>query len=351
MPLFSRSDVYLKTPPMTLGDLIDMIENGYIEFETDYQREPDLWSQKRQSRLIESILLGLPLPAFYFDEVAKNNWRIIDGLQRCSAIRNFCVDKSLKLDGLEFLTHYSKAYYDKLSFNDRRELRMLPITVNLLGAGTPDDVKYVLYKRLNTGGMPLTSQEIRNAVFYGKAIDIVAELSRSPEFLEATSNKIPTRRQQAMDFVSRFMAFYLIGYENYDVSDLDRFINRAMSLIKNGMVDSELPQMKEDFKKAMLAAKEIFGDDAFRKRLSDNDRIKPINKAYFEITSVGLSRLNPREMQNLLSRKDSFRLRLMREMKSNQGFINSLSGGTAKVASVRKRFSTFEEILKDYIHD
>lgn len=201
---FSPSDIRLTNPPMNMGDIIDMITYNYIDFNTDYQREKDLWSDEQQSRLIESVLLGLRLPAFYFEEVSKKKWRIIDGLQRCCAIRNFCVKQSLTLENLEFLTKYDGRKFDDLHFEIKRDIRMLPVTVNVLESGTPDDVKYILFKRLNTGGIKLSPQEIRNAVYIGKAIDIVREMSEYPEFLKATQNKIPTLRKQSMDFISRF---------------------------------------------------------------------------------------------------------------------------------------------------
>lgn len=89
---FSPNDIELVNPPMNLGDLIDRIDYGWIDFNTEYQRQENLWSLGKQSRLIESALLGLRLPAFYFEEVSRKCWKVIDGLQRCCAIRNYCVD-------------------------------------------------------------------------------------------------------------------------------------------------------------------------------------------------------------------------------------------------------------------
>ena len=193
---------------MNLGDLIEMIEAGWINFGTEYQRAPDLWKAKQKSLLIESVLLGLRLPAFYFEEVDKRKWNIIDGLQRCCAIRDFCVTGELKLQDLEFLgDKFNGKAYSNLPFETRRDIKMLPVTVNLLSKGVPDFVKYVLFKRLNTGGINLTRQEIRNAVYHGKAIDVVREMSMDPMFIKFFEN-IKKDRCQDMDFVSRFIAFY-----------------------------------------------------------------------------------------------------------------------------------------------
>lgn len=344
---FSPSDIRLSTPPMNMGDIIDMITYNYIDFNTDYQREQDLWTEEQQSRLIESVLLGLRLPAFYFEEVSKKEWRIIDGLQRCCAIRNFCVKQSLTLKRLEFLIKYDGKIFEDLNFEIKRDIRMLPVTVNVLGSGTPDDVKYILFKRLNTGGIKLSPQEIRNAVFIGKAIDIVKEMSEYPEFLKATQNKIPTIRKQSMDFISRFVAFYLLGYKSYSNADLDNFVNEAMKGIKAGIFDNKINDMKQNFIKAMKLAFEVFGKDAFRKRTTKNGNRKPLNKAYFEVIAVTFAKLNDKEIQKVKANKQILKDNLIKEMHDNVSYASAHSGGTALVGAVKKRFSVFNEVLQD----
>jgi hypothetical protein len=225
---------------------------------------------------------------------------------------------------------------------------MLPVTVNILGSGTPDDVKYILFKRLNTGGIQLSSQEIRNAVYTGKAIDTVREMSKYEEFTSATKHKIPTLRKQDMDFISRFVSFYLVGYQNYIKPDLEDFINGCMESIKNGKFDDQIDQMKENFKKAMILASEIFGDDAFRKRIDLGYARNPINKAYFEVIAVGFAHLTDDEREYLRAHKEPFKKALIREMRTNSSYSDSFSGGTAKKESVKRRFSTFNCILEKY---
>lgn len=347
---FSPNDIRLSTPPMNMGDIIDMIQYHYIDFDTQYQREQNLWSDEDQSRLIESILLGLRLPAFYFEEVSKKKWNIIDGLQRCCAIRNFCVDQTLSLTDMEFLTDFNGRKMDDFPFEIKRDIRMLPVTVNVLGKGVPDDVKYILFKRLNTGGIKLSPQEIRNAVYWGDTINIIRDMADFPAFKAATLNAIPTLRKQDMDFVSRFVAFYLIGYENYTEPDLDKFINTCMSNIKKGMYDNKIESMKQNFIKAMNLAAEIFGDDAFRKRTDKASTKNPLNKAYFEVISVAFAKLSDENTRKLLLHKELFKDNLIKEMKENSSYFGAFSGGTAKTESVKKRFSVFNDILSKSIN-
>ena len=341
---FSPNDIKLSTPPMNMGDVIDMIQHNYIDFDTDYQREQNLWTEEQQSRLIESILLGLRLPAFYFESITKKKFKVIDGLQRCCAIRNFCVDETLVLKGMEFLNQFNNKKYSDFSFEVKRDIRTLPVTVNILENGSPDEVKYILFQRLNTGGIKLSPQEIRNAIFTGKAIDLVKEMAKDASFLEATLYKIPTIRKQDQDFVSRFIAFYLSGYKNYK-PDLDNFINSVMKGIKNGEYDDRLEQMKQDFTKAMKLASEIFDNDAFRKREDAGASRRPLNKAYFEVISVGFAHLSNDEAQLLLGHKELLKENLISKMRDDVSYNNSFSGGTGKRDSVNKRFSTFNDIL------
>ena len=342
---FSPNDIEISNPPMNLGDLIDMITYGWIDFKTEYQREEDLWDPVKQSRLIESALLGLRLPAFYFEEVSKKNWKIIDGLQRCCAIRNYCVNESFALCDLEFL-NFNGLKFSELSFELRRDIRMLPITVNVLSKGAPDKVKYILFKRLNTGGTELVPQEIRNAVFQGKSIELVKELAHNDLFKKVTGYKIPTERMQDQDFITRFMAFYLLGYENYK-PDLDNFMNTCLEKIKAGEIsDNTIVEMKKDFSKSMKLAEEIFGDDAFRKRESENDKKRPINKAYFEVIAVSFANLSEDDCNRLAANKEYFKGLLMGEMRNNKSYNNSFSSGTGKRDSVKLRFTKFNELIE-----
>ena len=221
---------------------------------------------------------------------------------------------------------------------------MLPITVNLLGKGVPDMVKYILFKRLNTGGIPLTPQEIRNAVFSGIAIDTIYAMSVSKEFRDATLSSIETKRKTDMDFISRFAAFYILGWEAYR-PDLDRFINESMEYLKNKSDESYRKKMQDDFKHAMSISQTLFGKRAFRKMTSAKDRRGPLNKAYFEVISVTFAKLNENERMSILDNNNLLEQNMMTAMRDSKTYFNSFSGGTGDPSSVRTRFSWMERIV------
>lgn len=340
---FSPNDIKLSTPPMNLGDLIDRIQYGWINFGTDYQREEDLWSPRQQSRLIESVLLGLRLPAFYFEEVSKNKWNIIDGLQRCCSIRNFCVKKSLQLQDLEFLTQFKGKMFDDLPFEIVRDIRMLPITVNKLEPGVPDQVKYILFKRLNTGGIELTPQEIRNAVYQGRAIETITEMAKDSVFMDFIGYRIPNRRKQREDFVSRFVAFYLLGYENYE-PDLEHFINVSMEQLRDSCSDEQIKKMERDFERSISFSESILGPEAFRKQATGDTRLKPLNKAYFEVITTTFALMSPEELDRLFNHREVFLENIHTSMLL-PSYNYSFSGGTGLRDSVKRRHSYFRDIV------
>lgn len=344
---FNPNDIEIETPPFTIGYLIDRLEHGEINMCTDFQREGNLWTEEKQSRLIESILLGLPLPAFYFD-TANKEWDIIDGLQRCCSINNFCVKKSLKLNGLEFLAEKDgKQYLEGLGFDDldrelQRGIVTRPITINLVKKA-PRSIRFILFKRLNTGGLELTPQEIRNAVYQGCATDAIKSMAKLPAFIQATGGKIPTSRMQDRDFVSRFVAFYLINYSKYQPS-LDDFINRSMDLLEK----EDAKDIQNKFERALDLSYKIFREDAFRKRIDASDKRRPINKAYFEVITVLFARLSESEVACLLKNEQVFKNNLL-ELVRNTRYSNALSRGTGTKDSVSIRFSWFERVLRKSI--
>jgi hypothetical protein len=149
---FDPTKIRIRRDPYTLGELIDRIEHNEINFLTGFQRKSGLWTEKQQCGLIESILLRLPLPAFYFYEDDENRWDVVDGLQRVRAIKNFVVDQKLELNDLEFLRQFNGYNYQKLPKELQRRIKTTPLIVFVIERGTPDEVKFNIFKRINTNG-------------------------------------------------------------------------------------------------------------------------------------------------------------------------------------------------------
>lgn len=352
---FDPNKIKIRRDPFTLGELIDKIEHNEVAFDTSFQRKSDLWNPIQQSRLIESILLRLPLPAFYFDEIIEKEedafqrrvmWQVIDGLQRCSVIRNFVVDNKLQLTDLEFLTQFNGLRYKDLPRDLARRISQTPLTVYVIEKGTPDDVKFNIFKRINTGGLILTPQEIRHAMNQGVPAQFVAELAEMDSFKVATCGKIENERMSDRDFTTRFVSFYLQDYKNY-TPDLDEFMNKGMRMLKT-ISEEERCSIKENFDKAMLLAHSIFGDDAFRKRFNTTDNRKPINKALFEVLSVLFAKMTNDQRLALSDSAGLFKNKFI-ELNNDDKFLYSISSGTGQKESVQKRFSEMSRIINETI--
>lgn len=344
---FDASKIDIRVVQLSVEQLVKRLKRQQINLYPEYQRLPELWKPERMSQLIESLLIRLPLPAFYFDG-SNEVWEVVDGLQRLSTFKRFMVDdadNALRLTGMEYLKEYNgKTFAELPSFLQTRieESQLLIYTIN---PGTPDNIKFNIFKRINTGGLVLTPQEIRNALNQGIPTKTVREMADYEEFRRATGYGIPKDRMEDGDFVTRFIGFYG-GYENYQ-PDLDAWLNKGLSELKKKSPD-ELQKVKEDFRKAMNAAYEIFDDDAFRKRYKEDDRRKPINKALFDSWAVNLAHCTSSEIDILKKRKKRLRSAFIRLMNDPE-FDVAVSRSTGDVVSVRRRFEKIGLLIQNIL--
>ncbi|MDW7678981.1 MAG: DUF262 domain-containing protein [bacterium] len=348
---FDPSKIDITIKPLIIDSLIKrMISKPMrIDLNSEFQRMGNLWKPEAQSRLIESLLVRIPLPAFYFDGTDENCWKIVDGLQRITTLKNFVIDKSLKLIGLEYLKDYEDKGFDDLPVFLQGRIEETQITAFIINPGTPGDVKYNIFRRINTGGLILTPQEIRHALNQGIPADFVKELASLDEFRRATNYTLEgSKRMEDRDFVTRFTGFYL-DYDNYQ-PDLDSFLNKAMAKL-NELNSSERKKAKNDFIKAMKAAYDIFGNDAFRKRYHEHEKRKPLNKALFDSWSVNLAKLSNEELTTLISQKDKVKNRFIEIMNSDERFQSSISSATGDLKAVKKRFDTIKNLIREIIND
>lgn len=343
---FDPKKIDITVKPLIIDSLIKRMKSvpPRIDLNTEFQRRGNLWKEDAQSRLIESLLVRIPLPAFYFDGSDDNDWKVVDGLQRLTTLKRFIIDKDLKLQNLEFHDKFNGYGFDDLLPFLRGRIEETQITVYIINPGTPPDVKYNIFRRINTGGLILKSQEIRHALNQGLPADYVKELAELPEFKKATQNLlVDHKRMEDRDFVTRFIAFYH-GYGNYQ-SDLDDFLYRAMADL-NDLTEEERQQMKEDFIKAMKAAFNLFGEYAFRKIFVGDNRKYPLNKALFDTWAFNLSRLSEQDFETLISRKEILINDFSDLIAKNKDFYDSITISTGKINAVKTRFSKIEDLLK-----
>lgn len=345
---FNPNEIDVDISTVNLGSLIDQLENDEIDLQPDFQRAVDVWDNVKKSRLIESILLGLPLPSFYFSEdPISQKLSIIDGLQRICAIRDFVLKKEepLKLEGLQFLKNFEGLTFSQLARPEIKRIKSLKVTMNTLRKGTPLDVKYIIFQRVNTAGEPLTPQEMRHALNQGPAAIFVKELANIESFKMATNYSVKSKRMQDRDFVNRFIAFF-IGYQDY-MGDLDMFLNDKMGEL-NKMTPAQRDNIRISFDKAMKCCYRIFQDDTFRKRYNVNDKRKPISKSVYDTLSVNIAWLNDDEQKLLLKKIEAFKFGMIR-LFNDEKFNFSISTGTGQKYNVELRFMMVKSLIKEII--
>jgi hypothetical protein len=340
---FDPAKIDIQTRQSSIDTILKRLMHDEIDLQTPFQRQAELWKDREQSRLIESILIRFPLPAFYFDGSNPEKWLVVDGLQRLSSIRRFVLDKSLKLRGLEYLTQFEGFGYDELPRPLQRTIEETQITQYIIQAGTPERVKFNLFKRINTGGLTLTTQEIRHALNQGIPAVFVADLAQLKSFRTATGGSISTRRMDDRDFVMRFISFYLRPYDQYQ-PDLDSFLNAQMSGLAK-LSSEQLNTLRIDFERALLLAHDIFGRQAFRKMTTLAPKgVNPINKALFEVWTVCLSRLTPEQGKVLIDRSREVMRASVKLIKDDQ-FLRAISAATGDRRRVIERFSAVEHLI------
>ncbi len=238
-------DIATYPSDFTLSGIVEMWKNGDITI-PEFQRE-FVWTIKQSSLLIESFLLGLPVPPvfFYIDDENKN--LVIDGQQRILSVAFFFDGyfgsenlrgrkQVFRLHGLDERSPYFKKTFEELSDPERRKLRntvLRAINIRQLAPQGENTSIYHIFERLNTGGTPLKSQEIRNVVFRGEFVSILRELNRDKNWRAILGKKTYSKHQTDVELVLRLFALSNNGHKRYE-KPMKEFLNRSMKKHRHG---------------------------------------------------------------------------------------------------------------------
>lgn len=348
---YDPNDVDIRLEHFTVEEVVKLIEKNQLEIieENDLQRLPDLWDIRRKSLLIESLMIKLPLPIFYFDGSNKI-WQVIDGLQRLTTLFQFISIKRnehFRLQQLEYLADdFTNFSFDDLPLNMKRRILDSSIEAYVINPGTPLAVKYNIFNRINTLGLRLKMQEVRNAIFRGVASNFTKELALEEKFLQATNNKVNVKRMDDREYVARFASFhwYLDSY----AGDMDDFLRKGMLQIAEASENERL-KIRTIFLASMDRAYQLFGPYGFyRIELNNQPRGRTPNKALFDTLSWNLSRLTTNEFNFLLSDKDRFYKKYVKFI-NEYYFAKTISDTTSSKTNVHNRFSLLEDFFNDYL--
>lgn len=338
---FDPSRIKVRTITIVVAQLLARYKYGEIDLAPDFQRHSGIWNEVDKSRLIESLLLRIPIPVFYVAADEDEHWAVVDGVQRISTIADY-VSGKFPLKQLEYRDELNGLRFADLPRSMQRRIDETQLTVNVIEPGTPPEVMFNIFRRINTGGEPLRAQEIRHALNPGPVREMLKELAESSEFREATGG-ISSLRMADRECVLRFLAF-LPSWEEYPTDSLDGYLNNAMKKL-NSLSPYDRQVLRTVFRQSMRDARRLLGDTAFRKRYRGVDRRYPINKPLFEAWSVALARRSEKEVDRLVARRDHLGECFMDLLEHDAEFAKAISSSTGTRWSVRKRFGTIQELL------
>ncbi len=341
---FDPERIKVRTINVVVDQIVARIDHKEIDLAPEFQRTAGIWNEQSKSRLIESLLLRIPIPVFYVAADENETWSVVDGLQRTSTIYDY-MKGQFSLSRLEYLDSLNGRSFEDLPRPMQRRIRETQLVINVIEPGTPEEVMFNIFHRINTGGMTLNGQEIRHALHSrGPALAFLRDLANADEFLKATHRSIKSDRMADQECILRFLAFHMEPWEGYE-HDLDGFLGQAMVKI-NDMNSSERNDLSADFKKAMNAATAIFGHYAFRKFFYDRSRRGPINKALFEAWGVGLARRSDAEIASLVNSRETVMDEFVELLNIDGEFERAISSSTGTPARVRERFRAIDELIE-----
>lgn len=343
------SKITIVSKILSVESIIKKIKYGEINIDTEFQRKRSLWSQSVKSQLIESLMIQLPIPPMYFDGRDTNKWDIIDGLQRLCTLKEFMLDHEWKLKDLEYLADYNGCSMEDLPRVYQRRIEEGQLAFYLILPDTPEDVKYSLFKRINTPGLKLESQEIRHALYQGVATELVRDLVENDTFRRVTNGDVPSKRMQDREMALRYLALRYMGAEEYQNNTMDSYLNKAMSFL-NRQEPETIEEYKETYFKALECNFEIFGIYAFRRisKLKPKTR-KPINTALFESWMNAVSMLDDDQRAHLVINKEKLREKYIQELDKKSSFYSDI--GSGKYRSFIRRNEAIQRMVKEVLDE
>lgn len=342
---FDPSKIRMISKVQSMYTLLSRLDCGEI-ITPSYQRT-SVWDEETKSRLIESLIVKIPIPVFYMDATDDDEWKIVDGLQRLTTLKEFALDKTLKLSGLEYIEDLDGLSFDELPRAFQRRILETDVTIILISPGTPEDVKYNIFKRINTGGMPLSGQEIRHALNDGKASPALISLVEKLDF-ESTWKKgsSDNTRMEFNELVLRAFSLWFLSEKTIYTLTIDQYMSEGMQAINN-TDESVLDVRKSNFIHAYQTVQEIFGELAFRKIKSNNKKLA-VNKNVYEMWMFSLKDFSNKSRNELINKKEVV-VDMFSALLENKKFgyaVSSRKGDTMKYRNDLLK-EKLEQILND----
>ena len=361
----SSKEILSKDWDPSIKELHDYKTDGDLILDPDYQRNY-VWNLKKASRLVESILMRVPIPVIYLSEESSGKFVVIDGQQRLKSLFGFLDGKieiydgrlkkwkfvEFKLKGLETLKYLNGATYSKLRPKTlQKQFKTSPLkVVKILKQNSPK-LKYDIFERLNRGAVKLNDQEVRNCIYHGSYNDLIKKLATNKNYMFALGQKGPHKRMQDRELVLRFLAFYHQTYHKY-TPPMKQFLNIEMKNHRE-LPPKELDKLETLLKKSAELTRRTFGRYAFRRFVAGNEEEPDghwegkVNKGLHDLVMWGFTIYDKHQVTPHV---DAIREELINLMVQDSKFLDSISGtGTDSKKKVYTKFSVWQKSLEDIL--
>jgi len=340
----------------SIREFLTMKNDGELTLQPNYQRNyvaTDLIA----SKLIESILLDVPIPVVYLAEEQDGSYSVIDGQQRLTSFLSFLEGKfpdnrPFKISGLKVLPELNRKLFIDLDPEHQKKIRSTTIHSIIIKKESNSDIKFEIFERLNTGSTKLNEDEIRNTVYRGKYIDLLAELSENQVFHGLVKKDNFKKRMIYRGMILRFFALSEKSYLNYK-SSMKQFSNKELRDNRDLTVSKE-KEYKARFEHCLDLVKLVFGEMAFRRYMpGENGEAgkwgdSQINMALYDLQMVGFVNYSKNDV---LAKADLIREGLLDLMINNQQFRELLIWQTSDTDKLKKRFRIYMDMLESIIGD
>lgn len=324
----------------TVFDVIRRIDKGSYVMDPDFQRD-FIWPEDKQSKLIESVLMRIPLPVFYLAEDREGRMIVVDGLQRLATFRNFISD-GLRLRLPDRADLNGKKFTD-LGAKFQNRIEDCNLIFYIIDSKAPERARLDIFDRVNSG-VPLKPQQMRNSLFMGPATLFLKNEAKTDIFLKATGSSLNAKTMRDREFVNRFCAFQLLGLDKYR-GDMDVFLARCLRYM-NSISETDLARLSTELRRSLANNYLLFRRRAFRKHPSElRWRRGVLNASLWDVMSTGLSRYPEASVSARAERLKE----AVRDLSKDERFDDAISIGTNDTRRVRTRFDMTREILQDIL--
>lgn len=324
----------------TIGSLNEQIDRGNILLDEDFQRRM-VWKPVQSSRLIESLLMNVPIPVCYFAEIEDGKYSVIDGKQRLGSIRKFLLN-DLKLRWLKVLKELNNTKFINLDLKQQTRLTSRTIRCIVILKESDPKVRYDIFERLNTNAVPLNKQELRHSLYRGKLDSLLRELAKNEQFQKIRNVKAEDLRMGDQELILRFFAFYeRLSFYSPPLGD---FLGEYLKEGVKG-TDSHIAELRKIFVEVIGKVDLVFGSMAFRKfDFSKNKKWESrVNRAIYDVIMLSFAKLNSEDIQD---KKEEI-IKSFKELCKNDDFLKAITTWTKQAEAIKTRLNLWRDKLKN----